>query len=755
MGWMLTGCSHAEDDIGVKPLSDGEGGLPITVSFDAYTSRQVTRAGTPGVLTTAGDDGTVALTTAGFGVFGYYADNSYYTTDLRPEFMYNEQVTSNGTVWTYEPVKYWPNEYGEAAHSDDIDRLTFFAYAPWVDCTPSSGKVDTDGDATADQWGITGFSRNSAAGDPMVKYITTFDLSKQVDLSWGTVHSDSRDWQTMDGGQTLTTGLPFLDLEHPADISQKMKFNFLHALAALNVQIDVDPDVVSHNSISQLATETKVYVRSISFTGFAQKGALNLNNEYQNVPRWLNYTGQGDVSTSTEAVTVHDGRRNGREGQYAASNEKNCYLNKTIISDDGNSQEGVTHLLKNLFDTSALEAQGMTDDELKEAPVFVIPTGDPLTVTISYDVETEDDKLTAYYLSDGTTHGSRVSNVITKEITFAGSEGLENGRKYTVTLHIGLNSVKFDAAVSAWDEVTPGKSEYLPGNRVNFGLGVGIGDWGGGQTLSGTRAADNLYNTTAGFDGGEEVKVFMENPLLSGEAVYEVAAPKYGVSMLSAAAGETALRIPSAGTTSLWCVYPSASTSAHVVRHDQTTAAGYKASDLMYGQKTVEDEYKMEDHIIPLSHQLVRLKIVLDKSIGVTKLNEMRLLGVKRRVPVTVTASGMTIGTAEAAQAGDDGYSAVDADNNSILVEGEQAWDYAAGSYTYTCLLPPQTLDGDFLYIEANDGMEYTFDVSDKTLTPGSSYTVNVEVSAVTMGTTATITSWTEDTGGSGYAVWQ
>jgi hypothetical protein len=86
-----------------------------------------------------------------------------------------------------------------------------------------------------------------------------------------------------------------------------------------------------------------------------------------------------------------------------------------------------------------------------DAPVMVIPTpGVPVSVTIVYDVETEDSRL-AGLLSDGVTHGSSVENKITKNITTTqGNMILSAGKKYVVKLHLGLTSVKFEADVADW-----------------------------------------------------------------------------------------------------------------------------------------------------------------------------------------------------------------------------------------------------------------------------------------------------------------
>lgn len=520
---MLASCSQefetpqlqAQDG---KPAIAGE----TPVGFNVYTNRPITRAGITGDLTTDrlkdlnNEDGK-----PGFGVFAYYTDNLDYTCQTKPNFMYNQQVQAmDEETWTYEPVKYWPNEFGDAAQSKDQDKVSFFAYAPYVECDPATGKLIDDADtddvdeSTLDTYGITGFSKNTFAGDPYVKYIASFDMSKAVDLCYGTVAQGYEQWQILNGGtQELEAGLPYLSVEHPAKIDQKMKFNFKHALAQLNVKIDVDADVNSHAGGNGAADGTKVYVRSISFKGFAMKGALNLNNTEYDKARWMHYNGQGLLSAAdAETFLFNDGRKNGKEGTTANAAEKYAFLNQTIISNDGNTTPGVTGDQVNLFKLDLSEAadpENPTDEEIAAAQaaqlnnsVYVIPVDadEPMTVTIVYDVETSDDKL-ASLLSDGS-KGSRVRNEITKEISFNGG-GLKSGYKHTINLHLGLNSVKFDAAVSGWQtnggaanawlpiNENPGEGTFNPGNSLNI---TSINGGAPAEDMSGSNAVKAAIN---------------------------------------------------------------------------------------------------------------------------------------------------------------------------------------------------------------------------------------------------------------------
>ena len=451
---MMTACTNNDESPEVQNPNEAQVGQKAPVSFEAYANRGTTRSGVAGDLNLTALKAAAGVAPAdggGFGVFAYYTDLKKYDQTYAPNFMYNQGIFWNGTSnkWEYSPVMYWPNESGSGAASDDEDKVTFFAYAPYVKHTSAaSGSVN---DAT---YGITGFSRNSTAGDPIVKYIASFDAAKTVDLCWGVVGSTeaTSGWGKIQGAgtQTLTEGLPWLDIEHPALIAQPLKFTFKHALSQLNVQIDADPDIAAHDATTALATGTKIYVRSISFTGIAMKGALNLNNPVANTARWLDYSGTTDLPYG-ESVTVKDGRRDGREGASGAdaTNELPQGLNPVIVQNNP-ATAGVTATPVNLF------AGGGT--------VYVIPTGEAMTVTIVYDVETESPDLTSY-LSDGTTHGSSIENKITKSITWSSGSGLVSGKKYTLTLHLGMNSVKFDADVEDWDVTAITGDEWLPVNQ--------------------------------------------------------------------------------------------------------------------------------------------------------------------------------------------------------------------------------------------------------------------------------------------------
>lgn len=403
---VLAACSSTDESVNDQTIAE-----PQPVGFDVYVNQNTTRGGY-----SSGEISTTTLQSEGFGVFAYYTDNVEYSGTTIPNFMYNQKVSTSS--WTYSPIKYWPNEYGSNAASDDIDKVSFFAYGPYVDVTPSTGQLSGAGEDKNS--GIIQLSRNTASGDPIVKYAINGN-GAGVDLVWG-VES--------------TSGKPHLDLTRT---SGTVNFTFKHALAKLSANVKTDIAVDA---------KTKVYVRSVTITGFASKGALNLNNIVQNVPLWTNTDGS---DLTSEGATFNDGRKDGREGtsEGEQSNEKNILLNPTVIQMNI-ATNGVTNTIVPLF-SNALNT------------IYIIPAGstEPVDVTIVYDVETEDDNLSTY-LSDGTKHGSSVENRITKTKVFGTSTGFEAGKAYTLNLILGLKKVEVSASVDSWDSTGGPVSPTLP-----------------------------------------------------------------------------------------------------------------------------------------------------------------------------------------------------------------------------------------------------------------------------------------------------
>ena len=430
------------------------------VNFDAYTSRGTTRAGLSGEMTDAQLQKT-EVNGGGFGVFGYYTDGERYAGTTKPNFFYNQGVFYSGGSWSYTPIKYWPNEFGNDAISDQIDRVSLFAYAPYVKVDPTSGYVE--GDNTKN---ITALTRNNATGDPHVKYTATMDPANTVDLCYGVAKEDFTSSNSTSFPNNIKAGKPYIDVTKPAlGVGGRIKFDFKHALAKLNVRIDAAVNSVSASN--PVDNFTRIWVRSVTFEGITMKGALNLNSIAPN-PEWYQIDASGDNKISTGSVTVYDGLKDGREPIGTAVTELPASLNPAIIQSAKYKESTLNTILETedplVVGVTASE-QNLFNSATASDPVYVIPTGEQMKVTIVYDVETYDKNL-AYYLSDGTTQGSTIQNTITK--TVDNFTALEAGKQYVLKLHLGMRTVDFEASVTAWDTPANEADTDLPRNNPTF-----------------------------------------------------------------------------------------------------------------------------------------------------------------------------------------------------------------------------------------------------------------------------------------------
>lgn len=321
----------------------------------------------------------------------------------------------------------------------------------------------------------------------------------------------------VNGGNSvsLTKGLPWLNVERPSQTDQKLKFQFKHALAKMRINVDEFADQTTPGGAEKLDVKTKIWIRSVKFTGFSMKGALNLNNETKDKPYWMNYNGIGDLEADADLV-VYDGMKDGKEGVSGstASTEKLLGLNPLFIQTSASfdysdpstpkwagTAKGVTATKTPLFDGGGV--------------FYVIPNpDDQLTVEIVYDVETIDPNL-GVMLADNKTPGSSIENRIQKTISFGGgSSNLEFGKAYEINLHLGMNSVKLDADVVGWEELAP-VDVQVPANVPFYAVSatgagtatipyylaafsIGLEGLNGGEAVTKAISAAKYYDGTLG-----------------------------------------------------------------------------------------------------------------------------------------------------------------------------------------------------------------------------------------------------------------
>ena len=211
-----------------------------------------------------------------------------------------------------------------------------------------------------------------------------------------------------------------------------------------------------------------------------------------------------------------------------------------------------------------------------------------------------------------------------------------------------------------------------------------------------TRAADGLYSASSGFSGTESVRVFMNSSSSSSD--YTVGSPTAGVSSLTGGS----LYYPPSGSISLFAIYPAASASSHTVTYDQTSDANYKASDLMYATKAVDQADKANAQNLEFAHQLVKLKLNIIKGAGITEVTEVKMKNVKRTVSVAPTTSSAGIGSAT----------------------------------SYACVFPAQAWNNtDFITVTA-DSKTVTYQLNRSEWTAGAEYELTFHLNAVALNNT-------------------
>ena len=207
------------------------------------------------------------LAKEGFGVFAYYHEGTDVQADAfseasEPDFMYNQWVHGVATTtgegesatttysteqWTYDPVKYWPNNAN--------DRVSFFAYAPWQQTTPETGD---------------NFNFNENTGLPTIKFTVNETVIDQQDLLWAA---------------------PKMNVQKQK-IEENVEFEFKHALSRIGFEVQtmidkVNPDGVDDDKEGnvddddntgngkELDVATTVVVKQVTLNGaFSTTGTL-------------------------------------------------------------------------------------------------------------------------------------------------------------------------------------------------------------------------------------------------------------------------------------------------------------------------------------------------------------------------------------------------------------------------------------------------------------------------------------------------
>lgn len=471
--------------------------------------------------------------------------SSWKTTETNkyPNFMYNQELTFDATKsWIYSPVKYWPN--GVDADNKDgnpsytatqsaAGKLSFFAYAPFTTVdddnyvAPTGQLIPTSVEAkkTSNTDGIKAMSTNTSPTDVWVKYeMSNAAADKAVDLLWGMNGKISYDETDGEDPAVGAIGTAYNENLTKQAVKDKVKFLFKHALSkvggatangtetltgdpaqcgfAVVVDVDKNSETPAVNGQSNQTTYfnsdfsnevTLVTIKEVKIRD-ANTYDNEINNSTTSTVQGLPNYGWFDIETGEWSAETGTSGTEGNGATYSikANKDDDNVTNETYtlnekIKEIGAGKFGATGEVKKLADASGTKWDnaypvGVT---LTPTPLFtnenvpgllLIPAQDAtLYVTVDYIVRTADPNLNAGY--------SEVEQVITNKVTL-NSTNIDPNKYYTIIMHLGLTSVKFEAKVTDWTQtsdatfnedgtVNEGAKEnakeiWLPSNVVNY-----------------------------------------------------------------------------------------------------------------------------------------------------------------------------------------------------------------------------------------------------------------------------------------------
>lgn len=446
---LLFACSQS-DEAPVSVVQDR-----VAIDFSSYVGRMPESRATHPTATSGGDITLDRLKTLGFGVFAQHTSNTTWTSyadkSTTPfNFMWNQQVgwDAVGNKWTYEPVKYWPNDNNPADNagatgSQTYSYLSFFAYAPYVPVsTPASGfdvkDVDTNSDGKPDHDGIVAVSLNSDNAYGSYLYYRTsndipFSPETSVDLLWATQQDL---FKMMGSGEGYVDGA--------------VNFAFKHALSKVGIYIKAMVDRTDDYSSPAYSTDvdanTRIFVESATLTvpDFYSEGKLMMvpADATSTVPRW-DFTGLDAKKKDNISLGTSDIRYAIR---YPGDPRDRSWDGKDPITDLYDYEQA-----KEDFDAMEVGVTAAEQQLAANQAEFIFPpagTSKALNVRLVYRVVTYDANL----VLNNPKYYSVVQNDITA--TLASAFTWEPNKKYKILMEPGLTSAKFTLAeIDEWGQI--------------------------------------------------------------------------------------------------------------------------------------------------------------------------------------------------------------------------------------------------------------------------------------------------------------
>ena len=318
----MTGCSN--DEINAPQQSQGNN----AIEFSTYLGRNA-----QGSRST--ETNTDSIKKSGFGVLAYYTEQANFTKTNKPNFMWNQKVTHNGTNWEYTPVKYWPTKVG--------DKVSFFAYAPYVENGNNNVIV---------------LSGNSETGAPTATITLPDDPSKTIDFVAAVQMNKTHD--------------------NSAKANNNVSFTLKHEMTRVKVQAKLDKSVYSDTDAKH---KTFVVIKNVKFN---DKGQFYKSGKYT----FSTDDNQRGTWATTDNATAYSLDLN-----KVMKKETITVTGATGKSGSGDYQKGEDGI--KLVNTDPVSL--FKDDQyLFLIPVANLTDG-KATATIEYDIVTEDSKLAVGY----------------------------------------------------------------------------------------------------------------------------------------------------------------------------------------------------------------------------------------------------------------------------------------------------------------------------------------------------------------------
>ncbi len=517
----FTACSQS-DSLEDTGFSSSATSVDNAVQFGTYMGKVGTTRGDyeKGPIDNSATD--QGLKNAKFGVFAYLTVDADYNpatpTSLAPGFMYNQQITWDGTLssWVYSPVKYWPNGIDAAnastpsntALQKTVQKLSFFAFAPYTTATdeytgtvPTAVSTASNALKNGNDNGINAITKNTFTGNVWVKYLLPIAQEDEaVDLLWGVrgayqyLETDNVNNPTGVAPTSLTGNDYNINLTKQT-VGEKVAFLFKHALTKIGGQtyatedntapadgdkigfkivadVDVNTETTTGDHDNQATylgsdfdkTKTLITLKSIKIqdgktasddgetpvTGISATGIYNSG--------WFNIeTGTWDAQASTGTGSTIN-----IVAKSAAANQTNT--TDTEYSINPNIREAASYSKSDGEGAKKLAAGGATWSAAAPTgvyttavPVFaketipgltLIPGGandQDLYITVDYLVRTADPNLATGY--------SEVEQIISNKVSLS---SLQPNKFYTIIIHLGMTSVKFEAVVADWQTTVGG-----------------------------------------------------------------------------------------------------------------------------------------------------------------------------------------------------------------------------------------------------------------------------------------------------------